>query len=104
MQYTLDGHLPKPCNDVLEWANWYQSTDRHVAKDEQNGILVSTVFLGLDHSFGGGPPILFETMIFGGKHDEDQWHYATWEDAEDGHKKACALAGIPCSMLFSMQA
>lgn len=27
---------------------------------------VSTVWLGLDHSFGHGPPVVFETLIFGG--------------------------------------
>lgn len=26
---------------------------------------VSTVWLGLDHGYGGGPPIIFETMVFG---------------------------------------
>jgi len=25
---------------------------------------VSTIFLGLDHQWGNGPPILFETMVF----------------------------------------
>lgn len=28
------------------------------------GRVVSTVFLGIDHSFGFGPPLLFETMVF----------------------------------------
>lgn len=27
---------------------------------------VSTVWLGLDHNWGGGEPLLFETMSFGG--------------------------------------
>src|SRR4051812_45017882 len=35
-----------------------------VAADE---AFVSTVWLGIDHSFGyGGPPLIFETMVFAG--------------------------------------
>lgn len=33
-----------------------------------------------------GPPILFETMIFGGKHDQDMWRYRTWAETEEGHE------------------
>lgn len=51
---------------------------------------VSTVFLGLDHRFyGQGPPILFETMIFGGWTFSDyQQRYSTWGQAESGHLAA----------------
>ena len=52
-----------------------------------SGAFVSTVFLGIDHSWLGGPPILFETMIFGGQFDEVQKRYCTMEEAIDGHAK-----------------
>jgi hypothetical protein len=51
-------------------------------------VTVSTVFLGLDHSFGGGPPVLFETMVFGmpdGSEYQDRYH--TWQEAEAGHRE-----------------
>lgn len=36
-----------------------------VARQQVRGATVSTVFLGLDHSFHkGGPPVLWETMVF----------------------------------------
>jgi len=35
----------------------------------------------------GGPPILFETMIFGGEHDMWQDRYATIEQARRGHQR-----------------
>jgi hypothetical protein len=55
-------------------------------------IWVSTVFLGIDHRFGGeGPPLLFETMIFGGPHDQSQYRCSTWQEAEHMHADACAL-------------
>jgi hypothetical protein len=41
------------------------SPDRVVARDElEDGTVVSTVFLGLDHQFGDGPPLLYETLVF----------------------------------------
>lgn len=57
-----------------------------VARTEIGDIRVSTVFLGLDHSFlGQGPPLLFETMIFGGDREGEMMRYSTWAEAELGH-------------------
>ena len=65
-----------------------------VAKDElSDDLFVSTVMLGIDHSFGmGGPPLLFETMTFGGELDEYQERYSTRAEALVGHAKAVAAA------------
>jgi len=52
---------------------------------------VSTVWLGLDHGYGGGPPLIFETMVFGGAHDEDQWRYPTEVEALAGHAEICSV-------------
>lgn len=49
------------------------------------GNRISTVFLGLDHSWNGGPPVVFETMVFGGPLDEEQDRYCTRAEAEAGH-------------------
>jgi hypothetical protein len=87
-QYILDGHRPVPCDDLLEWGKFFESADRIVKSDMVKGVHVSTVFLGLDHSFGYGPPILFETMIFGGPMDMYQERYRSWEGAVCGHDKA----------------
>lgn len=40
-----------------------------------------------DHRFGSGPPLVFETMIFGGEYDECQWRYSTKLEAEQGHAR-----------------
>lgn len=55
-----------PCDDLMEWAGWFETSKdkRKVAYDEVGDHYVSTVFLGLDHSFGRGEPLLFETMVF----------------------------------------
>jgi len=55
-------------------------------------VMVSTVHLGMNHNFmNDGPPLIFETMIFGGKHDQYQERYATKEQAEEGHREALRL-------------
>lgn len=50
---------------------------------------VSTVFLGIDHSFRPGKPLLFETMVFTPDPDwqDYQERYSTWSDAEAGHAR-----------------
>lgn len=89
-KYILENGQPVPCNDLPEWAQQFGSAERVIAQDQLGDVLVSTVFLGLDHSFGGAVPILYETMIFGGPHDGYQERYATRDDAEAGHKVALA--------------
>jgi hypothetical protein len=79
--------------DLMRWAKWLETADRHLARDDIGfDVWVSTVFLGLDHSFGGGPPVLWETMIFGGPHDQYQDRHTSRDDALAGHAAAVALA------------
>ncbi len=85
-------HTVSPCNDVLAWGMWmeknFQSTI--VKKTQIRETEVSTVFLGIDHNFTlKGPPLLFETMVFGPL-DPDyniQERYSTWNEALAGHEE-----------------
>jgi hypothetical protein len=68
---------------------------KHVAEDHLHirgrRFHVSTVWLGLDHSFMGGPPMIFETMIFvddGSFEDLYCARYSTREQALAGHRRA----------------
>ena len=94
LYYVLDGHKPVPAT-LEEWAKMFEETSSrlvaraHIARPSE--ITVSTVFLGIDHGFGG-PPLLFETMIFGGRHDGWTRRYATWAQAEAGHQDAVKVA------------
>lgn len=84
--YILDGHTAVAA-DMMTWARWLESSidARRVAQDQVGDTRISTVFLGLDHSFGGGgPPLLFETMTFG-PGDEECERCTTWEQAEAQH-------------------
>jgi hypothetical protein len=97
-RYVLDDEKrPVACNDLQRWGEMMEDmSKRRVAGTEvTDEVRVSTVFLGLDHRFmGDGPPLLFETMIFGGPEPIDQatWRYASWDDAQTGHAAAVRIA------------
>lgn len=79
--------------DLETWARWFEDIEnRRVGWTEVGDVKVSTVCLGIDHRFGEGPPLLFETMIFGGPHDQYQERYSTWDEAQQGHLDAVVLA------------
>jgi hypothetical protein len=88
-KYILVAKHPVKTDDVYVWAQFFEKESRLVAHTLIEGVKISTVFLGLDHRWKNeGLPILFETMIFGGKHDQYQERYCTWEEAEAGHLRA----------------
>jgi hypothetical protein len=89
--YILDGTEPVAV-DLLTWGRWFETADRHVAATTlADGTYVSTGFLGLDHQWGDGPPLLFETMVFDPSGEsQDCWRSATWHQAEQGHQAVVA--------------
>ncbi len=90
--YVLDGHNPKEVDDILGWAASFEDTKSRVVDQTKIGESeISTVFLGLNHRYGEGEPLLFETMIFGGKEDGFQERYSTWDEAVKGHEIACNM-------------
>jgi hypothetical protein len=75
-----------------EFAEWFETHDneRIVAKTEVGEAEVSTCFLGIDHNRRNilqevEPPILWETMVFGGPHDGLTRRYSSLEGARSGH-------------------
>ena len=89
-KYILKGKEVVPCSDLMEWAKWVESADRKVAQDTIGDSRISTIFLGLDHQFGDGPPLIFETMVFGGPLSDEMDRYSTWDEAAEGHAKMVA--------------
>ena len=100
--YILEGREPIEEGNLLEWAKWIANANRRVnisriqfsvynqkGKKKIGFHTVSTVFLGLDHSFFDGPPLLFETIVFGGKLDLEMTRCSTWEEAEKMHEEMC---------------
>lgn len=74
-----------PVATIEEWAREYDENTRRVAETTIGKSWISTVFLGIDHSFGGPRPLLFESMVFGGPLADEQIRYSTWDEAERGH-------------------
>ena len=109
--WVLDAdHKPVPARSVTEWEKWMFDERLkigvgRIGYETINGWKVSTIFLGIDHGFGG-PSRWFETMIFV---DEDrpapledderlkewrenqQMRYSTWDEAEKGHAMFCEI-------------
>lgn len=86
-----DGKTVVKCKTMEEYAEFRKSGKWIISQSTLytcNGkVGVSTVLLQFDH---GRPdkPLYFETMVFGGRHDEYQRRYATREEAEAGHREA----------------
>jgi hypothetical protein len=82
-------------NDFLTWGLSFEHTDRTIAVTTagDGSWEVSTVFLGVNfrHRRRELPPLLFETLIFGGDHDGKGWRYETRQMAEEGHERAVRL-------------
>lgn len=80
--------------ELMEWGGLLKDINykRVGETDLPDGRRVSTVWLGLDHGFGGGEPLIFETMVFG----RDSWsdlaceRYATLAEAVAGHARIVA--------------
>lgn len=89
--YRLQGKLAVPVRSVREWARFMETEDRRVAEEMVGPVWVSTVFLALDHAWGGaGPPLLFETMTFPDKQELLEagcWRCSSWDEAEAQHAR-----------------
>jgi hypothetical protein len=95
-QYILDANgQPAPEPDPIRWALWFNDSDRRIARDNLGARgMVSTVFLALDHGFFFEPdhrPVLWESMVFGGPLDQEQWRYTSRAEALEGHARLVAL-------------
>ena len=82
-------------SDSATWARYLDSERRIVAQDTVDGKWVSTVFLGIDHSFEfSDPPLWYETMVFPEKDNYAELYcdrYTTRDEALAGHQRACQM-------------
>ena len=67
---------------------------RVVARDFVGKTEVCTVWLGFDHSFRGRVPVLFETVVFGGRMDQYHRRYCTEQAARAGHDKVLSTVRL----------
>lgn len=107
--YILDdAGEPVRERDTIVWGKWFEAAikegRKHIGDDTVGPYRVSTIFLGVDYDLGGpGPPVLWETMIFGlpekrtflGRRlrkDLGQERYSSRADALAGHARAVKYA------------
>ena len=92
--YILKADIPVEIEDIDEWRTFMDSEDedgneyRVLGREKVGESFISTVFLGMDHSKSlNGPPLVFETKIFGGDYDGIMERYHTFNEAMEGHKR-----------------
>lgn len=94
--YKRDGtKYPKGNKGLFQWGRDLEDFNKKVVKQETiNGYWISTVWLGMDHSFLPDEKILiFETMVFDRRDNKksfdelDMDRYSTEEEALKGHKR-----------------
>ena len=92
--YILSEGNPLPC-DEQTWVLWFSKhyEERICERTKIGEIIVLTMFLGLDHNSNPNDqfPLIFETIIFGGEHDQAMWYDSTLEQARARHTEACQL-------------
>ena len=91
--YILEDGVPKLEPDAVKWWDWFKVIENRRIVDTQvtPTVHVSTVFVGVDQDFGASElPVLWETMVFGGKLDEEMDRYTSLEDAKAGHEAMVA--------------
>jgi hypothetical protein len=96
LTYILDGQEPVPCDDphavellLRDIGSRQVATTR--IKHGKLEILISTVFLCIDHQFGEGPPHLFETMVFLDGDGGYCERCSTWLEAQFQHDRVADM-------------
>jgi hypothetical protein len=96
-----DFYILNDRNEVIKaeysaYADFMSSPRKIVAQDMIEHVQVSTVFLGTDHSYASNNPrpIVFETMIFGGRQSQKQWRYTLYTEALEMHQKLLLLVRL----------
>lgn len=83
--------------DKSKWAKWFNEADRTVdytCVSVNPDVNVSTVFTGMDYDFVMGKndnPLVFETMVFGGKFDRKLVRTRSHSEAVKAHKAMCDI-------------
>jgi len=93
--YNRDG---RPIR-LMTWAKLLENLKyRVVAQDHYKDYTVSTIWLGLDHNFTGGPPHIFETVVFYAPNLDRETveirRYSTEAEALEGHRQLLELVHL----------
>lgn len=96
---SLFNYYDKKGNEIDRdrWSHLYSDKEYRIVAQERIGkFFISTVWLGVDYSFGESQPLFFETMAF--DEDKGDWtdvylnRYSNEIAALAGHDQAVAMA------------
>jgi len=76
--------------DVDEWTELFSDKQYQIIQQDKIGNnFISTVWLGLNHSWNGGGIKIFETMVFNDSEEieQDMERYETEAEAIRGHER-----------------
>lgn len=87
-----------PAYDAREWAEWFTNSEKIIAKDAVGDLIVSTIFLGLRHSWScvfDDWNFFFETATrpcwakarFANDNCNIINRYRTYDEAKEGHRQ-----------------
>lgn len=94
-KYILDENDCPQLVSIFDYFKWQKSLPEQIrtgigfrlARTESPQATVSTVYLGSDHGYGEGPPLLWETMVFcDGDNNEDCLRASSREEAMTNHQ------------------
>lgn len=93
--WILKGKKPVEVG-LMEWAEWLENPKNHRTLGHHwiGETRVSTVFIGLDHNPLATKPEIFETMTFNVGEQDQQWRFATYDEALTNHWKQVGRAMI----------
>jgi len=79
---------------LMKWAHAMEKSERVIKQERLKGFYISTIFLGINHNYGEGKPLLFETMVFSENKktvddvmDGRTMRYTNYIEAEQGHQE-----------------
>lgn len=86
-----------PCPEGFNWGEWIEKTvgfrsvgsKTFTSGDTGIDIWVATTFTGTNSSIFGGPPLVFETMVFRNGHASESRKASSWQEAEQNHQIFC---------------
>jgi hypothetical protein len=81
--FILQGSDVVAARSLAEWSAWWFSAHPPAARTQVRGMVIETVFTGVDHrQQADGEPLVFETRLGG----QAVKQYASWRSAMAGHE------------------
>lgn len=90
--WVLEDKTPKLCQNSERWKESLSNSNRIVATTKVDGLVISTVFVGIDLGTGEDKPLLFETGVVNRRGETEVYgKSSTWEEAQKRHNMVVAI-------------